>query len=116
MMLAKFSRAVVAFPGGYGTMDELFEYLTLMQTGRMSPHPTVLFGSTYWAPLIDWLRETVAAEGKVTADDLSLFTVTDDPSEVARIILSSVHPSAEHERRRARRPRRGATPPGAGAK
>lgn len=113
MMLAKFSRAVVAFPGGYGTLDELFEYLTLMQTGRMSPHPTVLFGSRYWAPLIGWLRETVAAEGKVTADDLSLFTVTDDPAEVARVILSRVQPSAEHERRRARRPRRGTKPPGA---
>jgi hypothetical protein len=84
-----------------------------MQTGRMSHHPTVLFGSRYWAPLIGWLRETVAAEGKVTADDLSLFTVTDDPAEAARIILSRVQPSAEHERRRARRPRRGTKPPGA---
>lgn len=116
MMLAKFSRAVVAFPGGYGTMDELFEFLTLMQTGRMSPHPTVLFGSKYWAPLIDWLKGTVAREGKVTAEDLDLFIVTDDPAEVARVIIDSVHPSAEPERRRARRPRRGATPPGAARK
>jgi uncharacterized protein (TIGR00730 family) len=116
MMLAKFSTALVAFPGGYGTMDELFEYLTLMQTGRMSAHPTVRFGSSYWAPLIDWPKETVARAGTVTAEDLDLFIVTDDPAEVARVIIESVHPSAEHERRRARRPRRGATPPGAARK
>ena len=116
MMLAKFSRALVAFPGGYGTMDELFEYLTLMQTGRMSVHPTVLFGSRYWGPLIDWLKGTVAHEGKVTAEDLDLFIVTDDPAEVARVIIDSVHPSAEQDAQRLRRPRRGATPPGAARK
>lgn len=108
MMLAKFSRALVAFPGGYGTLDELFEYLTLMQTGRMSVHPTVLFGSQYWAPLIDWLKNTVGPEGKIGPEDLSLFTVTDDPAEAARIIVDSVAPSAAHrlDRRRARAQRR----------
>ncbi len=111
MMLAKFSRALVAFPGGYGTLDELFEYLTLMQTGRMSVHPTVLFGSAYWAPLIRWLQGTVAPEGKVAPEDLDLFTVTDDPAEVSRIIIESVHSSHRSDRRRARRPRR-TGPPG----
>jgi uncharacterized protein (TIGR00730 family) len=89
MMLARYSRAVIAFPGGYGTLDELFEYLTLMQTGRMSVHPTVLFGAAYWAPLVDWLERTVAFEGKIEAKDLRLFQVTDDPAEAARLIVAA---------------------------
>lgn len=89
MMLARYSSAVVAFPGGYGTLDELFEYLTLMQTGKMSVHPTVLFGSTYWAPLVAWLEQTVAREGKINPQDLSLFQITDDPVEAANIIISA---------------------------
>lgn len=90
MMLARYSRAVVAFPGGYGTMDELFEYLTLMQTGRMSIHPVILFGSSYWAPLVNWLRDTVAEQGKVTPADLGLLKVTDDPNEAAQIIIAAL--------------------------
>lgn len=91
MMLARYSRAVVAFPGGFGTMDELFEYLTLMQTGRMSIHPVILFGSAYWSPLVDWLTRTVAAEGKITPKDLGLVRVTDDPAEAAQIIIDARH-------------------------
>ncbi len=87
MMLARYSRAVVAFPGGFGTLDELFEYLTLMQTGKMSIHPVVLFGSAYWAPLVEWLRQTVEAEGKISPGDMALFRVTDDPAEAAQIII-----------------------------
>jgi uncharacterized protein (TIGR00730 family) len=79
---------MIAFPGGYGTLDELFEYLTLMQTGKMSVHPTVLFGSAYWGPMVEWLERTVAAEGKVDPQDLALFQVTDDPAEAARIIVA----------------------------
>ena len=89
MMLARYSRAMIAFPGGFGTLDELFEYLTLMQTGKMSVHPTVLFGSAYWGPLVEWLRATVAAEGKVDANDLALFQVTDDPAEARSIIVAA---------------------------
>ncbi|HEU5219043.1 MAG TPA: TIGR00730 family Rossman fold protein [Gemmatimonadales bacterium] len=89
MMLARYSRAVVAFPGGFGTMDELFEYLTLMQTGKMSLHPVVLFGTDYWGPLVEWLRHTVASRGNVSATDLTLFQVTDDPAEAARIITAA---------------------------
>jgi uncharacterized protein (TIGR00730 family) len=85
-MLAKYSRAVVAFPGGYGTLDELFEFLTLVQTGKMAPIPIVLFGSAFWAPLVDWMRGTILSEGKVSAADLDLFRVVDDPAEAARII------------------------------
>jgi uncharacterized protein (TIGR00730 family) len=90
MMLARYSRAVVAFPGGYGTMDELFEYLTLMQTGRMSIHPVILFGSSYWNPLVEWLTRTVAVGGKVAPQDLQLIRVADDPGEAARIIISAL--------------------------
>jgi len=89
MMLARYSHAMIAFPGGYGTLDELFEYLTLMQTGKMSIHPVVLFGSAYWAPLVDWLIRTVAPEGKINPSDLELFKVTDDPVEAARIIVTA---------------------------
>lgn len=89
MMLARYSRAVVAFPGGYGTLDELFEYLTLMQTGKMSIHPVVLFGSAYWTPLVAWLEQTVAREGKISPKDLSLFQITDDSAEAANIIIAA---------------------------
>ena len=89
MMLARYSRAMIAFPGGYGTLDELFEYLTLMQTGKMSLHPTVLFGSAYWTPMVSWLERTVLEEGKIDARDLGLFRVTDSPAEAAEIIVSA---------------------------
>ena len=89
MMLARYSRAMIAFPGGYGTLDELFEYLTLMQTGKMSVHPTVLFGSAYWAPIMEWLERTVAAEGKIDAQDLALLQVTDEPEKAASIIVAA---------------------------
>ena len=89
MMLARYSRAVVAFPGGYGTLDELFEYLTLMQTGKMSIHPVVLFGTTYWSPLVAWLTGRVAAEGKIDGRDLALFHVSDDPEDAAQVIIAA---------------------------
>jgi uncharacterized protein (TIGR00730 family) len=89
MMLARYSRAVLAFPGGFGTLDELFEYLTLMQTGKMSVHPTVLFGTRYWGPMVDWIRMTMAAEGKIEPKDLELFRVTDEPAEAAQIIIDA---------------------------
>lgn len=87
MMLAKYSAALIAFPGGYGTLDELFEFLTLIQTGKMEPMPIVLYGKAYWTPMIDWLRNTMAAEGKIALEDLDLFTVADDPAEAARLII-----------------------------
>ncbi len=89
MMFAKYSIGFVVFPGGFGTMDELFEALTLIQTGKMKHFPVVLFGSRYWSGLLDWLRNTVANEGKVDHRDLDLFQVTDDPKEVARIMIEA---------------------------
>jgi uncharacterized protein (TIGR00730 family) len=85
-MFAKYSMAFVVFPGGYGTLDELFEALTLIQTGKVSSFPVVLVGVAYWKGLVDWLTNTLAAERKIDPKDLKLFNVTDDPGEVLRII------------------------------
>jgi uncharacterized protein (TIGR00730 family) len=79
----------VVFPGGFGTMDELFESLTLIQTGKIKHFPVVLFGSDYWSGLITWLRDTVARQGKIDNKDMTLFQLTDDPDEVVRIILDA---------------------------
>jgi len=93
MMLAKYSKAVIAFPGGYGTLDELFEFLTLVQTGKMAPVPVVLFGSAYWGPMVAWLRDTMAADGKITPGDLDMFTIADDPATAANAITSYRRPT-----------------------
>ena len=89
MMLAKYSMAFVVFPGGYGTLDELFEALTLIQTGKMRSFPVVLVGKQYWSGLLEWLRATMAGEGKISPEDLTLFHVTDDPEEVVRIVTEA---------------------------
>ena len=85
-MLVKYAQAFVIFPGGFGTMDELFESLTLIQTGKVQNFPVVLFGSAYWGGLLDWLRNTMLADGKISAPDLDLIMVTDDPQAVADFI------------------------------
>lgn len=77
----KYSEGFVLFPGGYGTLDEMFEALTLIQTRKIKRFPVVLFGSAYWQGLLDWLRQPVQAEGKISADDLRLFHVTDSTQE-----------------------------------
>lgn len=93
MMLAKYSKAVIAFPGGYGTLDELFEFLTLMQTGKMASIPVVLYGSRYWSPMVAWIKDTMAAEGKVNPADLHMFTMADDPTTAAQAIISHRRPT-----------------------
>ncbi len=85
-MFAKYSMAFVVFPGGFGTLDEMFEALTLIQTGKVSSFPVVLVGKNYWSGLVEWLRATMLSEGKINAEDLNLFHCTDDPEEVLRII------------------------------
>jgi len=85
-MFVKYSTAFIVFPGGYGTLDELFEALTLIQTGKVRNFPVVLFGAAYWGGLVAWMRERVAGEGKIATTDLDLFRVTDVPSEVVEII------------------------------
>ncbi|HSJ13893.1 MAG TPA: TIGR00730 family Rossman fold protein [Longimicrobiales bacterium] len=94
-MFVKYAEAFVIFPGGYGTMDELFESLTLIQTGKVRNFPVVLFGSAYWSGLLNWLREAMLAERKILADDLALLTVTDSPEEAAEVILRAYREGQE---------------------
>jgi hypothetical protein len=88
-MFVKYSTAFITFPGGYGTMDELFEALTLVQTGKVKQFPVVLFGRDYWNGLADWLKERVAGEGKISQEDLNLFLVTDDPKQALAWIVEA---------------------------
>jgi uncharacterized protein (TIGR00730 family) len=94
-MFVKYAQGFIIFPGGFGTFDELFESLTLVQTGKVTQFPVVLVGSSYWAGLVDWLRDTVAMEKKISTPDLELLTVTDDPDEVIRTVVE-----ADDQRRR----------------
>ncbi len=87
-MFVKYAEGFVVFPGGYGTFDELFEALTLIQTGKVLNFPVVLFDSDYWSGLVGWLRERVVAEGKISPEDLDLFKVVDTPAEVVKHIES----------------------------
>jgi uncharacterized protein (TIGR00730 family) len=88
-MFVKYATAFIVFPGGYGTLDELFEALTLIQTGKVKHFPVILFGSAYWGGLVDWLTHTVADERKINATDLLLFNVTDEPEEAARLVIEA---------------------------
>ncbi len=82
----KYSQAFVVLPGGFGTMDELFEALTLVATGKITKFPIVLVGSAYWNGLLDWLKQRMLAEGKIGPDELALLHVADEPDEVVKII------------------------------
>ena len=86
-MFVKYSTAFVVMPGGYGTLDELFEALTLIQTGKVSGFPVILFGKSYWQGLVDWLKNTVGEARNLNPEDLDLFHVTDDPQEALQIVL-----------------------------
>ena len=86
LMLAKYSYAFVALPGGFGTMDELFEIATLVQTGKVKQFPIVLAGKAYWAPLIDFLRETMVRQGTIDANDADRLIVSDSPQDIAHSI------------------------------
>ena len=96
VMFVRYSSGFVVFPGGFGTLDELFEAATLRQTEKIRHFPIVLFGSDYWQGLVDWLRDRMEAEGKISPGDLDMLEVTDDPDRV----LAAMH-EIEH-----RRPRR----------
>jgi uncharacterized protein (TIGR00730 family) len=89
MMFVKYATAFIVFPGGYGTLDELFEALTLIQTGKVKHFPVILFGREYWSGLVDWLTRTAAAERKINPADLNLFKVTDDPAEAVAIVVGA---------------------------
>jgi uncharacterized protein (TIGR00730 family) len=82
------SEGFVIFPGGFGTMDELFESLTLIQTGKVLDFPVVLFGSDFWGELLAWMRSELLEGGMISADDVALLSVTDDPDEAVERILA----------------------------
>lgn len=89
MMFVKYSLGFIIFPGGFGTLDELFEALTLIQTRKIRNFPVVLYGSSYWSGLLKWIRESALTQGKVSDIDLRLFHVTDSPAEVVEIVTKS---------------------------
>jgi uncharacterized protein (TIGR00730 family) len=92
-MFVKAAEGFVIFPGGFGTLDEMFEALTLIQTGKVSHFPVVLFDSDYWAELLEWIDREPLDDGLIAAADLELLRVTDDPEEAVRIVVDC------HERR-----------------
>lgn len=96
-MFLKYAQAYLIFPGGWGTMDEMMEALTLVQTDKIQHFPVILFGSDYWQGLLDWFRDRLLTEGKISTGDLDLFTVTDSPEEVVEVVVNSFR---ECERRR----------------
>ena len=90
VMFVKYAMAYVILPGGFGTMDELFEALTLIQTKRIKPFPVILMGSEYWKGLVDWLKKTMLRDDKISPDDLELIKIIDDPHEAVRHIQKYV--------------------------
>jgi uncharacterized protein (TIGR00730 family) len=90
VMFVKYAVAYVILPGGFGTMDELFEALTLIQTKRIKGFPVILMGSEYWKGLFDWLRKTMLRDNKISPDDLELFQMIDDPDEAVKHIQKYV--------------------------
>jgi uncharacterized protein (TIGR00730 family) len=90
-MFIKYSLGFVIFPGGFGTLDELLEALALIQTGKISHFPVVLYGASYWSGLVDWLRDTVLAAGNIAATDLELLQIVDTPQAAAAAVLAAKH-------------------------
>ena len=90
VMFVKYAVAYVIFPGGFGTLDELFEALTLIQTKRIKSFPVILVGQEYWSGMIDWLRNTLVREDKIQAEDLDFIQIVDDPDEAVRHIQKFV--------------------------
>jgi len=90
-MFIKYSVAFIIFPGGFGTLDELFEAITLIQTGKIYQFPVILFGRHYWAGLLRWLQSRVLAEMKIAPGDMDLMILTDDPAEAAQAVMSAYH-------------------------
>ena len=90
VMFVKAAEGFVIFPGGFGTMDELYEALTLIQTGKIGTFPVVLFDSDYWAEMLEWVREEMLADGLVSAADLELLHLTDEPQEAVQRIVEMI--------------------------
>lgn len=88
LMFVKYSEAFVAFPGGYGTLDEIFDVLVLIQTKKVSTFPVILFGTDYWGGLVDWLRKSVLAAGNILEEDITSIHVVDTPEAVRDIVVA----------------------------
>src|SRR5215469_15015648 len=97
-MFIKYAEAFVIFPGGFGTMDELFEALTLIQTKKVSHFPVILYDSKYWKGLIEWINDTMLATGKIHPDDTRLLLLSDDPHEICQIVINAYEESYRQER------------------
>ncbi|MFD8701426.1 TIGR00730 family Rossman fold protein [Kitasatospora sp. NPDC059648] len=91
-MFVKYAQGFVVLPGGLGTLDELFEALTLVQTKKVTRFPVILYGSAYWGGLYEWLKNTLVAQGKAAAQDLELFHITDETDEVLKILAEARRP------------------------
>ena len=89
VMLVKYAHAFVILPGGFGTLDEVFEALTLIQTGKISNFPVIMMGKSYWKPLIDWLKNSLVPAGTISKKDLDDLHLTDDPKEVVKIVQNT---------------------------
>jgi uncharacterized protein (TIGR00730 family) len=94
IMFVRYASGFVVFPGGFGTMDELWEALTLIQTGKIIEFPVVLVGTDYWRGLVDWVGDRMLAEGNISPDDLEFWTLTDDPAEVRDVLMAAAHRQA----------------------
>jgi len=97
-MFIKYSNAFVIFPGGFGTLDEAFEALTLIQTGKIYQFPVIMFGRHYWAGLIRWLQSRVLSEAKIGPGDLDLMLLTDDPQEAANAVIAAWESQRPHKK------------------
>jgi uncharacterized protein (TIGR00730 family) len=89
-MFVKYAVAYIILPGGFGTMDELLESITLIQTQKIKPFPVILVGSTYWKGLFDWMKDVVLKEGKISLADMDILQVIDDPAEIIKTIKKTV--------------------------
>jgi uncharacterized protein (TIGR00730 family) len=94
IMFVRYASGFVVFPGGFGTMDELWEALTLIQTGKIREFPVVLVGTDYWRELVDWVGDRMLGEGNISPEDVDLFTMTDDPEEVRDVLMAAAHRQA----------------------
>jgi uncharacterized protein (TIGR00730 family) len=94
IMFVRYASGFVVFPGGFGTMDELWEALTLIQTEKIRHFPVVLVGSAYWRGMLDWVGDRMVNEGMIAPDDLELLRITDDPAEVRDVLMAAAHRQA----------------------
>jgi len=90
VMFIKYAVAYIILPGGFGTMDELFESVTLIQTHKIKPFPVIMVGSNYWEGLLGWIKEVVLKEGRISPEDLSILQLIDDPEEIVKTIKKTV--------------------------